>query len=179
MAMKRLDLVGKRFGKLEVIKYAGKSKWDCTRWLVKCDCGKKYEIQGNSLVRKMGTKSCGCSTNRSRGVKHYRWKGGRSDNGNGYISVLKPDHPNAWKNGYVGEHIIVMSEHLGRPLRKGETVHHKNGVKNDNKIKNLELWKKAHVPGQRLSDQINWAIELLKEYAPEFINKGALVKNGN
>lgn len=50
----KIDLTGKRFGRLVVIKYAGKLKWLC-----KCDCGTIKEVNGESLRRKQ-TQSCGC-----------------------------------------------------------------------------------------------------------------------
>ena len=60
----------------------------------------------------------------------------------GYVLVWNPNHPNANKGkgkGYIFEHRLVMSEHLGRALEKNEVVHHKNGNKSDNRIENLEL----------------------------------------
>ena len=54
-----IDLTGKRFGKLEIIKFAGKNKWGKSKWLCKCDCGNKVEIVGSYLI-KGDTKSCGC-----------------------------------------------------------------------------------------------------------------------
>ncbi len=83
---------------------------------------------------------------------------------NGYIYINRVNHPNAQKRGRIYEHTYVMSQHLGRPLRKGETVHHKNGVRNDNRIENLELWHRAQPAGQRVEDKIKWCKEFLKEY---------------
>lgn len=58
---------------------------------------------------------------------------------NGYIWVLAHGHPNAYKNGYIALHRLLMSQKIGRPLEKSEIVHHKNGNKLDNRVKNLEL----------------------------------------
>ncbi len=75
------------------------------------------------------------------------------------------------QNGYVyhvasrrGMHRIVMEEELGRDLLPGENVHHKNGVRNDNRPDNLELWVTTQPAGQRVSDLVAWAHEILDRY---------------
>lgn len=92
--------------------------------------------------------------------------------GDGYRSRLYPEHPNANKAGYVADHVLVMSEHVGRPLRKGETVHHKNGIRDDNRLENLELWSKAHPAGQRVRDLVAYAHEVLALYEDEVAERG-------
>lgn len=91
-------------------------------------------------------------------------RGGGTTNVHGYRVIYKPDHPNANKHGYMREHTFVMSEHLGRPLRDHENVHHKNGIKDDNRIENLELWTRHQPCGKRVEDLIEWAKWILKEY---------------
>jgi hypothetical protein len=82
----------------------------------------------------------------------------------GYRIINKITHPNATKKGRIYEHVYVMAQHLERPISKGENIHHKNGVRNDNRIENLELWTTGQPAGQRVSDKISWCLEFLAKY---------------
>lgn len=71
-----------------------------------------------------------------------------------------------------------MEEMIGRPLLKHENVHHKNGMRDDNRPENLELWSKAQPPGQRVEDKIQWAIELLSAYGYDVVQHKMAITSG-
>jgi hypothetical protein len=117
-----------------------------------CKCG---EIKART------SKTCNkCSKVYSR---NNNWKGGKTKHKKGYVQVRCTNHPNA-VGGYVFEHRLIMEDYLGRYLLKNENIHHKNGVKDDNRIENLELWVVTQPCGQRASDLVAWAKSIIELY---------------
>lgn len=154
-----IDLTGKRFGRWTFVEVdESKSFGNGVWWVCRCECG----TVKSRLAKSRKDKSCGCLqkevasalfTGRSK-EKHPCWKGGRLTTVQGYIRIMVPEHPRANAAGYVAEHIVVMEGKVGRELLPGETVHHINGVRGDNRPENLELWDSSHGPGQRHTDKM-------------------------
>lgn len=84
-----------------------------------------------------------------------------------YVPVDEERRQLANGKAYDAEHRLLMAEHLGRALHPDETVHHRNGDRLDNRLENLELWSTSQPAGQRVSDKITWAVQILQRYAPE------------
>ncbi len=115
-------------------------------------CGEEY-VTTPSTYRASRYCSRSCFGVTRRGIDTFgasrasRWKGGRIKR-RGYVLVYMPDHHTIKGRGtqrrYVLEHRVVMEEHLGRPLLPTEKVHHLNGVRDDNRPENLELWTTGH-----------------------------------
>jgi hypothetical protein len=115
--------------------------------------GKALELAELEVKKPIISPQCREATREARiGKRSYAWKGGIIRDRVGYIHIWNPDHPNAsktgrgsyrgGKGGYVLAHRLIMADYLGRPLGKNESVHHINGIKDDNRIENLELMQK-------------------------------------
>lgn len=87
---------------------------------------------------------------------------GTKNNGYHFLSIKKNG---IWRQ--VGAHRLVMEQTLGRKLRKNENVHHINGVRDDNRPENLELWVRTQPCGQRPEDLVRWAKEIIELYGAE------------
>lgn len=116
------------------------------RWL--CECGRP-KTRVSLVCQECARPSLDPDNPRWR--KHYR----------GYIVAVGPD------GKHVSQHRVVMAEHLGRPLLDHETVHHKNGVRDDNRIENLELWSTSQPSGQRVEDKLQWCKWFLTQYGED------------
>lgn len=116
-------------------------------------CGSQFYAKNAEIKRGYGTYCSRVCANPVRGLSgadNPQWKGGRHTRKDGYV-LVRVDGNN------LLEHRVVMANHLGRGLKTHEHVHHINGVKDDNRIENLELTtasqhtKEHHAPKRDLS----------------------------
>lgn len=156
-------IIGKQIGHITIIGLPNELNGKNVKVKCKCNtCGKEEDLIRKNVLTGV-TKGCSCQCwiydekgfSKRKKEKYYY---------GGYVYIYKPEHPNCKQGGYIREHIYVMSNYVGRPLNKGETVHHKNGIKDDNRIKNLELWASSHPSGQRAEDLVSYAKEILTKY---------------
>lgn len=155
-------LTGQKFTRLTVVSRVPVAQGKNPRWMCVCDCGNSVEAYGHNLIAGK-TKSCGCFL---KGPTS--WNAAEKTTQNGYVFIKDYSHPRANPHtGRVREHIVVMESVLGRYLEPGEEVHHKNADRADNRPENLELWNRSQPAGARVSDQVAWALEILRRYQPE------------
>jgi hypothetical protein len=110
---------------------------------------RRSEVREKNAAAQRGVPKPRCA---QPGDKNPAWKGGRSVHAKGYIRVLVA-------GVYVLEHRLIMEEHLGRPLRKGEIVHHKNDDRADNRLENLELTNQSEHVGHHNSVRAGYESE--------------------
>jgi hypothetical protein len=107
-----------------------------TKRFCACGCGRiviqKHSWYTPKYIHNHHTKG-------KRGPSCKRWRGGRKIHTSGYTYILSPNHPRATKDGYVLEHILIYEQYYKVCILPGGVVHHKNRIRNDNRLENLEL----------------------------------------
>lgn len=110
------------------------------QWSKKCKkCGIKFI---GKLKQLCCSHKCAVSLLPQSGANNHKWKGGRFKTKDGYIMIKAESHPNANQHGYMLEHRLLVEQSIGRVLKSDEDVHHINGIKDDNRIENLQLMKR-------------------------------------
>ena len=99
--------------------------------------------------------------------KNFHWKGGKSKDKKGYIHIkLSSDDIYflmANSEGYIFEHRLVMAKSLGRCLKPKETIHHLNGIKDDNSKENLTIVTNKSHPSKTFIKQLQKRIRELEQ----------------
>ena len=175
--VKLCPVCGKEFKAI----HHGVDKTGKKRWTVYCgrECKKQHFRQlrpvaaciqcgkGVSYIPSRPRRFCGRSCQFlwwSKQGKQDRRSKRRFIHKSGYVYVWSKNHPSTTpRNCYLLEHRVVMEKAIGRYLQRYETVHHKNGIRHDNRIENLELWSKQHPSGQRVSELMSRIAEMQKE----------------
>ena len=125
-------------------------------------CGKKIYVCPSQTKKKVCSMAC-----TPKGLLSAKWRGGKSTS-NGYLVVYCPGHPHPKFGNYVYEHRLVMEKKIGRFLKNGEIVHHKNEIKTDNRIENLDLTNRSEHNRHHLKNRYKYKTSKKNEVDHEY-----------
>ena len=139
-------------------------------WVSCLNCGKERWVRYLSVTPEFKIcKSCskkGAANGMWEGGKSGIWEGNKRKIASGYIVIkLSYDdffYPMTYR-GYVREHRFIMAKYLKRCLLSWEVVHHKNGIKDDNRLENLELLPSRGKHNTQIESQLKKQTKQIEE----------------
>jgi len=145
------------------------------KWVICPKCGKgRWRTKYDKKKRpKSPTNTCHKCATSIKGADSTSWKGGITKDHVGYVMIKISDgnffSPMANGKGYIREHRLIMAKHLGRCLHRWELVHHKNHIKDDNRLENLQLISDSrHNQITILEMRISYLEKLLSKHSIPF-----------
>jgi len=131
------------------------------------DCTVLYALKKLGIPRRTPKQAIALASTKGKltrlGERNSSWKGGRYKTKEGYVFIyLPPGDPflamakrKPRGGGHVAEHRLVIARAIGRPLKPSERVHHKYGIKDDNRPENLRFYPwGGHKPSTHYEDRI-------------------------
>ena len=144
-----------RYYRHDVGYYCSKKCYQTTlpngKYVICVNCKKeKYRTPSKYNASKRQFCSFYCFKAYNRCENSHKWLGWRMNN-NGYMKCEM--------NGkIISQHRVIMEKHIGRKLEQFEHIHHKNGIRHDNRVENLELWATRQPYGQRVADLVKFCV---------------------